>query len=99
MDYTTFGKRDAIMAIGMAVIFIGLLMVSFYIDGKSNLVSDNVEASIHQPEITEGKTATANTGKIRWGYYVAYDRSSYESIKTNMKNLDYVSPYWYHMDG
>jgi len=38
-------------------------------------------------------------GKIRWAYYVAYDPLSYASIQTNIKNLDYVSPYWYHMDG
>ncbi len=56
------------------------------------------------PFFTEAGTQNAllsdiGAGKIRWAYYVAYDPTSYESIKTNMKNLDYVSPYWYHMDG
>ncbi|MSQ15467.1 MAG: hypothetical protein EXR50_06360 [Dehalococcoidia bacterium] len=46
-----------------------------------------------------GDMPASRIGKIRWGYYVAYDRSSYVSLQANIKNLDYVSTYWYHMDG
>ena len=98
MDYMhALRKREISLVIGALVALVAFSVVSFLSQASSHL--DQVEAAIHKPEAFSEKSDIADAGKIRWGYYVAYDRSSYESIKTNMKNLDYVSPYWYHMDG
>src|SRR5713101_4262527 len=55
------------------------------------LLYKNIDAASDMP--------VSRIGKIRWGYYVAYDATSYDSLKANIKNLDYVSTYWYHIDG
>jgi spore germination protein YaaH len=34
---------------------------------------------------------------VRWGYYVYYDDTSYESLSANIDQLDIVSAYYYHL--
>lgn len=34
---------------------------------------------------------------VRWGYYVTYDDTSFESLQQNVQQLDIVSPYFYHL--
>jgi len=41
----------------------------------------------------------ASPGKIRWAYYVPYDSTSLASLRQNLANLDYVSPFWFYIDG
>ena len=38
-------------------------------------------------------------GKVRWGYYVPYASTSLDSLKQNITSLNYLSPYWYTIDG
>ncbi|MBM2826483.1 MAG: spore peptidoglycan hydrolase, partial [Dehalococcoidia bacterium] len=46
---------------------------------------------------SEASASSAN--KIRWGYYVAYDATSFRSLRQNVSYLDYLSPYWFTIDG
>lgn len=47
---------------------------------------------------TSVQPATGSPGKIRWAYYVPYDSTSLTSLKQNLSNLDYVSPFWFYID-
>ncbi|MBI2908366.1 MAG: hypothetical protein HYX92_12020 [Chloroflexi bacterium] len=38
-------------------------------------------------------------GKVRWAYYVGYEADSFVHLQRNIRNLDYISPYWFEMDG
>ncbi|MFH1486741.1 MAG: glycosyl hydrolase family 18 protein [Chloroflexota bacterium] len=38
-------------------------------------------------------------GRIRWGYYVGYEADSFAHLQRHIHDLDYVSPYWFQMDG
>jgi spore germination protein YaaH len=39
-------------------------------------------------------------GKIRWAYYAAYDKvNSLASLRLALSSLDYVSPFWFYVDG
>ncbi|TAK30017.1 MAG: peptidoglycan hydrolase [Chloroflexota bacterium] len=41
----------------------------------------------------------ATVGPIRWGYYVDYARSSWETLQAHVGDLDMVSAYYYKIDG
>jgi len=41
----------------------------------------------------------ATIGKVRWAYYVPYAANSLSSLREYVSALDYVSPYWYRIDG
>lgn len=43
--------------------------------------------------------SAASPGKVRWAYYVQYDSSSLASLRQALPNLDYVSPFWFYIDG
>ena len=38
-------------------------------------------------------------GKVRWAYYVPYAADSLTSMQQNIDALNYLSPYWYQLDG
>lgn len=38
-------------------------------------------------------------GKIRWAYYVAYDATSLNSLRDHIGSLNYLSPWWFKIDG
>jgi spore germination protein YaaH len=41
---------------------------------------------------------TASAGAtLRWGYYITWDETSYDSLVANVDQLDIVSPYFYHL--
>ena len=54
----------------------------------------HLPASAADTADTEG-----HVGKVRWAYYVPYAPNSLESLRQNIDNLNYLSPYWYHLDG
>ena len=39
------------------------------------------------------------TGRVRWAYYVKWDPASWESLQQGIDHLDYVSPFYYTVDG
>lgn len=41
----------------------------------------------------------STVGKVRWAYYVPYAPNSLASLREYVSALDYLSPYWYRMDG
>ncbi|MDP2728146.1 MAG: glycosyl hydrolase family 18 protein, partial [Dehalococcoidia bacterium] len=49
--------------------------------------------------MTADQTQAASPGKIRWAYYVPYDSNSLTSLRQALPNLDYVSPFWFYIDG
>lgn len=46
-----------------------------------------------------GNAEVSSSGKIRWAYYVPYDTTSLKSLRQALPNLDYVSPFWFYIDG
>lgn len=38
-------------------------------------------------------------GKIRWAYYVGYEADSFSHLQRHIRDLDYLSPYWFEIDG
>ncbi len=46
-----------------------------------------------------GSSTAAGPPLIRWAYWVAYDPASLASLKTNAKELDYLSPEYFTIDG
>ncbi|MBI4496419.1 MAG: hypothetical protein HY689_00750 [Chloroflexi bacterium] len=51
------------------------------------------------PRPTHAASPTDRVGKIRWAYHIGYDPRSFESLSAHIADLDYVSPYWYRVDG
>jgi len=51
-----------------------------------------VQAIEREPASSEGPSAT-----LRWGYYITWDDTSFESMARNVDQLDIVSPYFYHL--
>ncbi|MBI2865232.1 MAG: hypothetical protein HYX94_11785 [Chloroflexi bacterium] len=39
-----------------------------------------------------------NDIRVRWAYYVSYDKRSLDSLKANIGRLDYVSPFYFEVD-
>lgn len=51
------------------------------------------------PAPSAGGASTSPVGRVRWGYYVPYDAKSLESLSAHLGDLDYVSPFWFQIDG
>ena len=43
--------------------------------------------------------APVRIGKIRWAYFVTYASNSLTSLEQHIGDLDYLSPYWFEIDG
>ncbi len=69
----------------------------FFLVGLLSAASlpDTLLAQTHSPAITVDN----RVGKIRWAYYVPYAADSLTSLQQNIDAINYLSPYWYQMDG
>ena len=52
-----------------------------------------------RPQLVSDAAGEGRIGKVRWAYYVPYASDSLDSLQQNIDVLNYLSPYWYHLDG
>ncbi len=51
------------------------------------------------PAASPTTPARADSGAVRWGWYITYDPTSLASLQANIGSLNVVAPWYYRLDG